>query len=139
MNRISYMEIAGKQYPLSFSLGATKAISKRFGSTEKMISVLTEIKDVDENTIDDLSFIIEALIKNGCEYMNIFCKNDPVPENAPVEDGKYIPLSAHEIEVGIQISECGDIISAISGCMSKSQETEIEAESWSKNASAPEE
>lgn len=134
MNRLSYIEIAGRQYPLSFSLGATKAISKRFGSTEKMVKVLKGIKDVDEKTIDDLVFIIEVLIRNGCEYMNIFCKNEPIPEKAAVEDGKYIPLTAHEIEIGILLTDSGRLIGAISGCMNISQKTEIEAETDTKNA-----
>ncbi len=134
MNRLSFMKIAGKEYPLSFSLGATKTISKKFGSTEKMVKVLTGIKDVDEKTIDDLVYIIEVLIKNGCEYMNIFCKNEPVPENAPVEDGKYIPLTSHEIEVGVLLTDTGSLVESVSECMKTSQKTEIEAETEGKNA-----
>ncbi len=31
---ISYLEIAGKRYPMSFSLGAQKAIVARYGGME---------------------------------------------------------------------------------------------------------
>lgn len=46
MNRITYVEIAGKKYPLSFSLSALKEISNRFGGIEEMYAFLTDEKRV---------------------------------------------------------------------------------------------
>lgn len=127
MNRLTYMEIAGKNYPLSFSLGACKAIAKKFGSIEKMGEALEDIEGINEGTIDDITYILSVLIAQGCAYKNIFEKDFPIEENAPVEDGKYIPLSPEELEIGVGLMGTSEIIAAISGCMNKSKETEIEA------------
>ena len=127
MNRLSYMEIAGKNYPLSFSLGACKAIAKKFGSIEKMGEVLQDVSGIDESTIDDILYILSVLITQGCAYKNVFEKDFPAEENAPVEDGMYIPLSPEELEVAVGLMDTSEIIAAISGCMNKSQKTEIDA------------
>ena len=36
MSRITFVTIAGKNYPMSFSLGASKKIIEKYGGVEKM-------------------------------------------------------------------------------------------------------
>ena len=51
MNRIVYTKIAGKNYPMSFSLGAAKKIAEKFGSTQK---AMEKMKKAGGNEIDIL-------------------------------------------------------------------------------------
>ncbi|HCD43859.1 MAG TPA: hypothetical protein DEQ64_09025 [Lachnoclostridium sp.] len=107
MNKTSYMEIGGKQYPLRFGIGTAKAMSEKFGSMEKM---LESMKDRPENEIiDAMIWMIEALIRQGCAYKNIFEADLPIQDNAPVKEGKYIPLTKEEIEIGMEISNIAQL------------------------------
>ncbi len=138
MKRLGYFEIAGKRYPLSFSLGASKAIAQKFGSISKMGETLNNMKDMDEKTIDDLTYIVSLLMKQGAAYKNVFEKDLPIPEDAPVdENGKYVALEQDQVEIGIGIPDAKELIAAIMEAMGKGTETELETET-TKNPEAPE-
>lgn len=100
MNKITYFEIAGKKYPLSFSLLASRVLAKKFGSIDKIGEAIGDgMSDV---SMETLSFIAATLISQGCAYHNIFLKDVPVYDNAPIdENGKFIPLTQEEIETGV--------------------------------------
>ena len=114
MERCVFVEIAGKQYPMSFSLGATKKIIGKFGSTQNMMKNLKktqekgneesmEISDRDSlEALETISFILEILIAQGCAYKNYFEKDLPAPVNAPIEDGKWIPLPKEVLDIAIK-------------------------------------
>ena len=123
MVKISYMEIGGKQYPLRFGIGAAKAMSEKFGSMEMMLELM---KDRSENEIfDTMIWLIEVLIRQGCAYKNIFEADLPIPDNAPVKEGKYIPLTKEEIEVGLEISSVAQLKELIFGTVISQSTPEI--------------
>lgn len=123
MGKTSYMEIGGKQYPLRFGIGTAKAMSERFGSMEKMID---SMKDRPENEIiDTMVWMIEALIRQGCAYKNIFEADLPIPDNAPVKEGKYMPLTKEEIEIGLEISDIAQLKEIIFGTVISESTPEI--------------
>ncbi|WP_313584197.1 hypothetical protein [Lacrimispora sp.] len=123
MEKISYMEIGGKQYPLRFGIGAAKAMSEKFGSMEMMLELM---KDRSENEIfDTMIWLIEVLIRQGCAYKNIFEADLPIPDNAPVKEGKYIPLTKEEIEVGLEISSVAQLKELIFGTVISGSTPEI--------------
>lgn len=132
MSKTSYIEIAGKQYPLRFGIGAAKAMSEKFGSMEKMLESLTGRPE--NEIMDILIWMIEALIRQGCAYKNIFESDLPIPENAPVKDGKYIPLTAEEIEVGLEISDIGVLKNEIFSAFKLGNIPTIETKSKGKDA-----
>lgn len=134
MNRITTIEIAGKKYPLSFTLGASKEFIRRFGSLEKMTEIISDMNEVTEDIIDAIVTILEVLIMQGCAYLNTFEKDLPVREGLRHEE-KYIALSREEIEIGLGVFDASKIAKAIFDCLNASNEKEIETES--KNASAP--
>lgn len=139
MKRLGYFEIADKRYPLSFSLGASKAIAQKFGSISVMGETLNNMQDMDERTIDDLTYIVSLLMKQGAAYKNVFEKDFPVPEDAPVdENGKYVALDQEQVEIGIGISDAKELIGAIMEAMGKGTERELEVD-ITKNPEAPEE
>ena len=90
MNRITYIKIAGKSYPMSFSLGASKKIVEKYGSAEKMKSSLAKAKDAEK--IDIVIDMMDLLISQGCAYKNYFEKDIPAPEDAPIVEGKWTCL-----------------------------------------------
>ena len=123
------IQIAGKEYPMSFSLAAAKKITGRFGS----------IKDAKKKAAGDSEKNIEVLISQGCAYKNYFEKDLPKPENAPIQDGKWVPISKEEIEIAINVSDIKEIGEKIEKCMGTGTKKEIETRSIVKNAKAAQE
>lgn len=130
MNRITFMEIAGKKYPLSFSLGASRAIAKKLGGIDKLDGIFSG--NIDEKTIDSLSYILAALMQQGAAYLNRFEADLPPEPGADYANGKYNFLTQEEIEMAVNITD-PQLIAAITGCISGSSQTEIDAEVESKN------
>ena len=135
MNRVTYINIAGKNYPLIFSLAAAKALTERFGDLSKMDEVL-KFEKIDFETLDAATWALTVLIKQGVAYMNEFHSNVPVPENAAHENGVYIDIEQEELEKHIGFKST-IYIDAIYDALIASQQTEIETDS--KNAEAPKE
>lgn len=109
MDRCTYVNIAGKNYPMSFSLGAAKRIISKFGSVEKLMKSL-EKKGDDFQKIDIAVDLLETLISQGCAYKNYFEKDLPFPLDAPIEDGKWIPIPKEAIEIMIEIYDLEEIM-----------------------------
>lgn len=148
MERCIFVEIAGKQYPMSFSLGATKKIIGKFGSTQNMMKKLKkdQEKGNEENmklsdrdsleALETISFILEILIAQGCAYKNYFEKDLPAPVNAPIEEGKWIPLPKEALDIAIQIADTKKIVEKISECVNQGSKKKIEAKAAGKNPKA---
>ena len=148
MERCVFVEIAGKQYPMSFSLGATKKIIGKFGSTQNMMKKLKkdQEKGNEENmklsdrdsleALETISFILEILIAQGCAYKNYFEKDLPAPVNAPIEEGKWIPLPKEALDIAIQIADTKKIVEKISECVNQGSKKKIEAKAAGKNPKA---
>lgn len=138
-NRINFVDIAGTKYPLTFSLGAAKAISRKYGSLEKMFEKLQNAEDTFEQ-LDAVIFVLETLIRQGCAYLNKFEKNVPVHEEGTSFNGeKFEPVTAEELEVGINIFDMSGIVEAISTAIRGSSDTTVEVESngEGKNETSP--
>lgn len=141
MNRIVYVDIAGKMYPLNFSLGAMKAIANELGDINKLDEILGQ--DLTADTIDNLTKLIRILMAQGCAYKNMFEIDAGIPEsmkNAAIdENGRYIPLSLDEIETAVGFMDFQTLTSKIGECIGTSGKTEVYAdEGEEKNEKAPE-
>ena len=135
MDRTSYYEIGGKMYPMRFGISATKKINERFGGIDKMADVLTGETDLSK-LLDTVIFVLETLINQGCSYKNIFEKDIPAPAKAPVIDGKWVPLTTEELEVGIDITEVESLTKAIMKAYTGGAKKEISADSKEKKEEA---
>lgn len=133
MNRIVYTKIAGKNYPMSFSLGAAKKIAEKFGSTQK---AMDKMKKAGGNEIDILIDMLALLISQGCAYKNYFEADIPAPDDAPLIDGKWTPLPREVIEIAIDVTEVEEIVDKISECINTGSKKEVEAKQTGKNAEA---
>ena len=135
MSRLTYIKIAGKNYPMSFSLGASKKLIEKFGGVEKIQSELSKPgKDLEK--LDLIMYVLSLLISQGCAYKNYFEKDMPVPENAPVVNGRWEPLSREMMETAIMGEDMLYIGNKIKECIEKSQKKKVKAKSTSKNRKA---
>ena len=125
------VEIGGKQYPLRFGIGAAKAMSEKFGSLEKMVDLFDKLPESEIMYV--LTWLLETLIRQGCAYKNIFEADLPIPENAPVKDGKYIPLTAEQIEVGLEITNIGKLQEIIFGTIAAGSKKKVETKPKGKD------
>ena len=117
MSRITFVNIAGKNYPMSFSLGATKKIIEKYGGAEKMKTSLEKAEDVQE--IDMVTELLELLIAQGCAYKNYFEKDIPAPEDSPVLEGKWVPLPHEAIEIAVGVYDVEELSEKILECIGK--------------------
>lgn len=125
MDRTVYIKIAGKEYPMRFSLGASKALCEKFGSLNAMAGKISGDKAED---FEAIVWIVALLIRQGCAYKNIFEPEVPAPENAPVKDGKYIAISQEDLEVALEVKDLKEILEKVFATMGKGQKETIEAE-----------
>lgn len=128
MERCTYIEIAGRSYPMTFSLGATKRIVAKYGSTEKMKKALNA-KGEEDKKLDLVTEMLELLISQGCAYKNYFEKDLPAPENAPIINGKWEPVPKEIIEIAIGITDVDEIVKKISECINTGNKKEVEGKS----------
>lgn len=124
MDRTRYINIAGKEYPMRFSLGVSLAITDKYGSLEEMAKKVTN-KENESEVFRTVIWLLETFIKQGCAYKNIFEPDIPAPENAPVKDGKYIPLTADEIMIGIETNDLSEATKKIFEVIGKGSKQEV--------------
>ena len=134
MGKITYIKIAGRSYPMSFSLGASKKIIQRYGSSQKMNAALKKEGD-ESKKIDMVVWILSLLIAQGCAYKNYFEKDIPAPEDAPVIDGKWVPVDQNVLEYAIDIAEIEEVTKKIEECIGGGSKKNVEAKPG-KNAKA---
>lgn len=131
MSKIVYVEIAGTNYPMRFSISAAKAISERFGSLDKMGDILGD--GVTSSALDSILWIVELLIKQGCAYANLFEKNMVVPDRAPVKNGKWEPIDAETLAIALDVKDIATLTEKIYQTIGVGQEQTVEAEPKEKN------
>lgn len=139
MKRLTYIEIVGKIYPMSFSLMATKKIAQKYGSVKDFLKNINT-EESEEKTISVISEVLELLISQGCAYKNYFEKDVPAPDNAPIIDGKWTPLPKEALEIALGISDLAIAADKIAECMNEGEKKEVEGkENKSKNVEAGQE
>lgn len=128
MDRIQTIEIGRKEYPMIMSLTATEQINKKFGSIEKMLEKMGNQEEMG----DTFAEVLELLIRQGCEYKNVFESDLPHEENAPVVDGKYIPIEKEKILLGVERRRLGEITRKICYTAGLALKNEIAGKDTSK-------
>lgn len=131
MCKTVYIEVAGKEYPMRFSIAAAKAISEKFGSLDNLSEALSGAGEAE--TLDNVLWVVALLIQQGCAYKNLFEKDQPVPENAPVEKGKYVALDKEQLEVGLDILSLRDLQGKIYQTVGTGQQQTVETQTDEKN------
>jgi hypothetical protein len=120
MDRITEIEIAGKKYPLNFSVKAAKEISKRYGDISSVGDAFSN-KTMDE-MMDEANWILALLIEQGVAYKKIV-------------DGEDIkPLTKDELEVVMGVVDFADLKDTLLGSMMAGAKREVEVEEDPKNA-----
>lgn len=121
MERCTYIEIGGKNYPMRRSLAADEAIRKRFGSIKDMCTAFGD----KEKCVGAYADALAILISQGCAYKNLFEADLPAESNAPVRDGKWLPIKAEEIAIGIEADRVGEVVEKIAEAAKLAKANEI--------------
>lgn len=127
-NRVQWVEVGEYSYPMCFSLGAIKALTRRYGDLESMSETL---QSANAETFEGVGYIIETLSKSGAAYMNMM--GGDAPENAKRENGDYVGLTSDVLDVACGMEELTELMQAITETMSRGSETEIETDASTKN------
>ena len=117
--------IAGKDYPMSFSVIAAKKIAIEHGSIEKFIASFKNSDGIGEKTIDDIISVLELLISQGCAYKNYFEKDVPTKATDPVIDGKWTPLPREALEIAIGLCDFDEISEKLQQCILKGKKGKV--------------
>lgn len=120
MDRITEIEIAGKKYPLNFSVKAAKEVSKRYGDISNIGDAFSG-KTMDE-MMDESSWILALLIEQGVAYKKI------------VEGEDIKALTKEELEVVMGVVDFADLKDILLGAMMAGMKREVEVETDPKNA-----
>lgn len=72
-------------------------------------------------------WILSLLIAQGCAYKNYFEKDIPAPEDAPVIDGKWVPVDQNVLEYAIDIAEIEEVTKKIEECIGGGSKKNVEA------------
>ena len=128
MDRCTYMEIGGKNYPLRMSLAAAEKINEKYGSTEEMLERMKDEKTCIPTYVD----VLELLISQGCAYKNTFEKDLPAEGEAPVKEGAWVPLTEEEIALGVDRRRIGEIVGKIAEAAGFAVKNEVSAKTDSK-------
>lgn len=142
MAKITFVKINGKNYPMSFSLGASKKLMQKYGSLDGLRRAISaeekdeagEEDDVKTEQLDVVMEILEILIAQGCGYKNFFEKDLPTPEGAPIVDGKWMPITKEGMEYAVDVSDMEELVLKIEQCISASSKKTVEGKATGKNA-----
>lgn len=85
MSRITEIEIAGKKYPLNFSMKAARQFIERYGSVEDVWRKLGEMNQIEK--LAEINWILALMIEQGCAYRKL------------VDGEDLAPLTTDELEV----------------------------------------
>lgn len=117
MNRITEFEIAGKKYPLNFSVKAAEMIGERYGD----ISEIGKAFDGDNASkmLSEFVWLLSVLIDQGCAYKRIVSGDDIAAPS--LDDLKVI--------IGMQdfIARKSELMNAIVSGMKPTVEVEPDA------------
>lgn len=133
------IKLAGKDYPMSFSVMATKKISAKYGDVNSFLNSLSNKGLTDVVVLDEFIDILEILIHQGCAYKNYFEKDMPVKDTDPVIEGKWTPLPREALELVIEFADLEDAADALVRCITKDKKGKLEQANTRKNAEAGQE
>lgn len=114
MNKITTIEIAGKEYPLCFTGGALRKVCQRYGSFQTFAEIIeTEGEDLSGDSLDAVFYTMALMMEGAARRIRLI-------------EGKDVEiLTKEEIEDSIDFSEVGVIVKGFSDAFAASSETEI--------------
>jgi len=119
MKRIVEVEIAGKQYPLNFSVSAAKEVAERYGSIENLADAIQE-KD-SAGAMCEIVWLLALLMKQGANWYRI------------MEGVDREVLTAEQLESVLGVYDIIDMQECLFAAMTAGAERTVEVEEG-KNA-----
>lgn len=115
MNRITYVTIAGKQYPLNFSTRAAKKVAEKYGDITEIGAMFEKDKVVE--MLDEVIWLLSILIAEGAAYERIVNGDDSVK-----------PIPYEDLEVILGLADLQGLQADIMGAVHAGQQTTVEVE-----------
>ena len=122
MNRITEIEIAGRKYPLNFSVKAAKEVSKRYGDIANVGDAFAN-KPLDE-MMDEANWLLALLIDQGIQYKKI------------IEGEELKGITKDELEIVMGVTDFADLKDTLLCAMTAGMKREVEVNQDPKNAEA---
>ena len=123
MERITWINIGNKVYPMCFSLGAEKKINEKYGSLVEYFNACRNSKTVKEAYTDGL----EILIQFGAKRLNVL-SDGTIKENAAIsEEGEWLPISKENLEILLVAGNLEMVGAKINAAANLAAEKEIKA------------
>ena len=123
-NRITWVKIAGKDYPLNFSVKAAREVSARYGDVGAIQAELDKRNQAD--LLAELSWLMALLIVQGVAYIRI------------TEEREVPGITADDLEVvlGATDQSTTDLIQTVFAAISGGSARTVVTEDNTKNAGA---
>ena len=132
-DRITYIEIMGREYPMCLTVGATKVFRNVFGIGIKNIDQLMELAEDGENVdmvLGNMLQILQILLNGGRNAVQ--CRARMAGEEVP-----EIPaFTADDLMNIYTLADIGELSKKIMAAISDSYRQEIEAEPVKNGAEA---
>lgn len=120
MDRNTFVTLAGREYPLNFSTGASIEIKKKFGSVEEMGNKMMG-GDVAE-ALETLTWLLEILLHQGAAYHKLVT-------------GKELEVpSTEELQVIVGIDNVNELTGAVLNALQGGARREVEVEEKNQEA-----
>lgn len=119
MKRINQIEIAGVNYPMNFSVKATKDICGKFGSVDGIFEKLSKMPEAEQLT--ESVWMVWLLIDQGVKYLKLQGGEDII---APSQD---------DLEIILSLTDLHPLYQKIAETMYGAVVTEVQAEEIKKN------
>ena len=123
MERIEWITIGKKVYPMCYSIGARKKIEEAYESIQKFLECCKN----DDRYIEAYLTGLEILIRYGCMRLNTLGDGELIENGAFNTSGTWIPISREELEVLIVQGQLSEISAKIIATLNKAAEKEIKA------------
>lgn len=120
MERIQYVTLAGKAYPLNFSVRAARAVDEKYGSLDQMGGIFGAAEDFTTN-LYNIHWLLRLLMEQGAAYLRLV-------------EGESVELpDEDELEVLVGIHNLLEVQASLLEAIGFGSKTTVEVEPDPKN------
>lgn len=119
-DRMTAVQIGGKTYKMLFSLAASKAICKKYGSLDSMGDKV--MAGANEESIESVSWMLDLLIEQGRLALHFD------------GDDSQQKLTQEQIETLLTVGDLADLMVSVRECITRGMKRSIKTEDETDNS-----
>lgn len=124
MIRTVWINVNSRPYPMRCTLGATEALTEKFGSLRAFLERLNNPDQIVATALD----AVEILIAQGCAYENFFRREQP-----DFPDGGYKSIPREILRSAFTADDLKSIAQKIAECLDLGKKNEVSGKSVGKS------